>query len=118
MTKVLRGSGFLALAHHFGCLLDTPVSTVWVSLLHWDNSSTFLEDGLSVGNEGMVQMIWMSKVLCFDLEDNFFVLFLSHPFTTISDNVAWFFTIMAGHFCLFSVLLVFIWGYGCHCGYC
>ena len=43
-------------------------------------------------------------------------LFLSHPFTTISNNVAWFFTIVACHICLFSVLLVFIWGYGCRCG--
>ena len=55
--KVLNGSSFFGLAHRFNCLLDTPVRTVWVSLLHWDHSNIFLEDCLSVGNEDMVRMI-------------------------------------------------------------
>ena len=55
--KVLSASSFLGLAHHFDCLLDTPVGNVWAYLLHWDHSNIFLEDGLSVGSEDMVQMI-------------------------------------------------------------
>ena len=55
--KVLRGSDFLVLAHHFDCLLDTAVWTVWFYLLQWDHSRVFLEEGLSAGNEDMVGMI-------------------------------------------------------------
>ena len=44
--------------------------------------------------------------------------FLSHLFTTLSINMAWFFTIVAQHFCLFSVLLVVVWGYCRHYRYC
>ena len=43
-----------------------------------------MEGGLSVDNEDMVEMIWMSIVLCFDLEDHFFVLV---PFSSFYDNL-------------------------------
>ena len=46
------------------------------------------------------------------------LLFIFHPFTTISDNVACFFTLVAYDFSLFSVLLNITWRYGCYCGYC
>ena len=72
--KVLNWSSFLVLAHHFDFLGDILVWTAWVYLLRWDHSNIFLESGLSVDNEDKVEMIWMSKVLCFDLEDHFFVL--------------------------------------------
>ena len=45
-------------------------------------------------------------------------LFFFHPFSTLSNNVTWFFTIMEHDFGLFGVLLVVICGYGCHCRYC
>ena len=70
--KVLDGSSFLVLAGHFDCLLDTAVRTVWVYLRHWDRSNIFLEDGLSRGNEDMVQMVWESKVSYFGWKDHFF----------------------------------------------
>ena len=55
--KVLNGSNFLGLAHHFDFLGYFLVCTAWAGLLRWDRSNTFLEGGLSVGNEDKVEMI-------------------------------------------------------------
>ena len=65
-----------------------------------------------------MQMIEMSKVLCFGLKDISLLLFLFDLFSAVSNNVAWFFAIMAYDFGVFSVLLIVIWVYGCHFGYC
>ena len=85
---------FYFLACHFG--------TFWVYLEHWQQASSPLESGSSVGNVDKVKKFWMLTASGFGAKGQFLFLFFLHSFATIPDKHAWFFKMKHTN-CLLSI---------------